>query len=283
MIVHDKTRLIGSLREFLFVTIISKIDFPAKESVQEQTMRFPSRLKRALWVAGLSLGIVFNILANDPTAESTKNVSIQALQEFNVLIGGWRGVGQPKRGSQTGAWQERAESLWELKPKSRGIRWNIDAGKHWKSALLSYDETKKLYVLVVNLLDDTSRTYRGKLDEKRLILESEVDEQKEIHRATLSVLNDNRVTLLMEKRPEQQSFFTRVAEIGYQRDGTRLAVVGTAGPECVVTGGLGTITVTHKGKNYYVCCTGCREAFNDDPEGVLADHQKRKEAEKAKK
>ena len=283
MIVHDKTRLIGSLREFLFVTIMSVVDFPAKESVQEQTMRFPSRIQTTLWVAGLLLGIVFSSLADDPTAETTKLVSIQALQEFNVLIGGWRGVGQPKRGSQTGAWQERAESLWELKPKSQGIRWNIDAGKQWKSALLSYDESKKLYVLVVKLLDDGSRTYRGKLDEKRLILESDVNEAKEIHRATLSVLNDNRVTLLLEKRPEQQSFFTRVAEIGYQRDGTRLAVAGSAGPECVVTGGLGTITVTHKGKTYYVCCTGCRDAFNDDPDGALADYQKRKEAEKAKK
>ncbi len=283
MIVHDKTRLIGSLREFLFVTIMSVIEFPANESVQEQTMRFPSRIRRTLWLAVISLGMVFSILADDPNIESAKLASIQALQEFNVLIGGWRGVGQPKRGSQTGAWQERAESLWELKPKSQGIRWNVDAGKHWKSALLSYDESKKSYVLVVKLLDDTLRTYRGKLDEKRLILETEVDEQKEIHRATLSVLNDNRVTLLLEKRPEQQSFFTRVAEIGYQRDGTRLAVAGSAGPECVVTGGLGTITVAHKGKTYYVCCTGCREAFNDDPEGVLADYQKRKEAEKAKK
>ena len=89
--------------------------------------------------------------------------------------------------------------------------------------------------------------------------------------------------MLLEKRPEQQSFFTRVAEIGYQRDGTRLAVAGNSGPECVVTGGLGTIAVTHQGKTYYVCCTGCRDAFNDDPEGILADYKKRKEAEKAKK
>jgi hypothetical protein len=244
-------------------------------------MRFP--FQRAVWVAGLSLGIVFRSLADDPTAESTKLASIQALQEFNVLIGGWRGVGQPKRGSQSGAWQERAESLWELKPKSQGIRWNVDAGKHWKTALLSYDESKKSYVLVVKLLDDTSRTYQGKLDEKRLVLETDVDEQKEIHRAALTVLNENRVTLLLEKRPEQQSFFTRVAEIGYQRDGTRLAVAGSAGPECVVTGGLGTIAVIHQGKTYYVCCTGCQGAFDDDPEGVLADYQKRKEAEKAKK
>ena len=192
-------------------------------------------------------------------------------------------MGQPKRGSQTGAWQERAESLWEIKPKSQGIRWNIDGGKQWKSALLSFDESKKLYTLSVILPDDSSRSYSGKLEDKRLVLDSESDDRKEIHRVSLTILNENRVTILMEKRPEQQSFFTRVAEVGYQRDGTRLAVAGNSGPECVVTGGLGTISVMYKGKSYYVCCTGCRDAFNDDPEGILADYQKRKAEEKAKK
>ena len=234
-------------------------------------------------IACLMVATVLSAFADDPSKESTKPATIQALQEFNVLIGGWRGVGQPKRGSQTGAWQERADSLWELKPKSNGIRWNVEASKQWKSALLSFDETKKRYTLTATLPDDTSRTYRGKIDEKRLVMESESDDQKEVHRITLTVLNENRVTVLMEKRPEQQSFFTRVAEIGYQRDGTRLAVAGTSGPECVVTGGLGTISVTYKGKAYYVCCTGCRDAFNDDPEGILADYQTRKAAEKAKK
>ena len=234
-------------------------------------------------IIGFSVVAIVSVFANSPATESAKPATIQALQEFNVLIGGWRGVGQPKRGSQVGAWQERAGSLWELKPKSTGIRWNVEAGKQWKSALLGFDETTKLYTLTATLLDDSICIYRGKLDGKRLVLESESDASKDVHRVTLSVLNENRVTVLLEKRPEQQSFFTRVAEIGYQRDGTRLAATGTSGPECVVTGGLGTITVTHKGKTYYVCCTGCRDAFNDDPEGILVGYQKRKLDENAKK
>lgn len=234
-------------------------------------------------IAAVLVATLVSVFAESPSSEAPKPAAIRALQEFNVLIGGWRGVGQPKRGSQNGAWQERAESLWELKPQSTGIRWNVDAGKQWKSALLGYDETNKQFTLAVKLLDDTSRTYKGKMDEKRLVMDSGPDSGKEIHRVTLTVLNENRLTVLLEKRPEQQSFFTRVAEIGYQRDGTRLAVAGSSGPECVVTGGLGTIPVTHKGKTYYVCCTGCRDAFNDDPEGILADYQKRKAEEKAKK
>jgi len=241
------------------------------------------QLHRTIQISILSVLVGLPAVAEKPPAETTKSAAIQALQDYNVLVGGWRGIGQPKRGSQTGAWQERVESVWELKPKSSGIRWNIDAGKQWKSALLSYDEEKQVYTLVVELPDETSRAYSGKINEKRLVMESEPKEHQEIHRVTLTVLNENRVTMLLEKRPEQQSFFTRVAEIGYQRDGTRLAVAGNSGPECVVTGGLGTIAVMHQGKTYYVCCTGCRDAFNDDPEGILAEYKKRKETEKAKK
>jgi YHS domain-containing protein len=38
--------------------------------------------------------------------------------------------------------------------------------------------------------------------------------------------------------------------------------------------------VEHDGKTYYVCCSGCRDLFNDDPEGVLAEYRERKAAEK---
>ena len=245
---------------------------------------FRHRSARRLFPLGLLLiAGVLSVVADEQPKESAKPATIKALQEFNILVGGWRGVGQPKRNSQTGAWQEHAESLWELKAQSHGIRWNVEASKQWKSALLGFDEATHLYTLTVTLSDGTFRTYRGKRDEKRLILESDLDDQKQVHQITLTVLNENRITVLMEKRPEKLTSFTRVVEIGYQRDGTRLAVAGSSGPECVVTGGLGTMTVTHKGKTYYVCCTGCRDAFNDDPEGILADYQKRKAAEKANK
>lgn len=222
------------------------------------------------------------VMAEPTTSTSAKPATIQALQGYNQLIGKWRGVAQPKRGSQSGAWQEKIDAIWELKPKSQGIRWTIDGGHGMDSALLGFDDTRNEYTLVLSLSEEKQRTYRGKVEDKKLVLVSDADEKKEVHRATLTLLNENRFTILFEKRAEQQSFFNRIAEIGYQREGTRLAVAGSSGPECVVTGGLGTIAVTFKGKTYYVCCTGCRDAFNDDPEGTLADYYKRKAEEKAK-
>ena len=72
-----------------------------------------------------------------------------------------------------------------------------------------------------------------------------------------------------------------MAGIGYTRSGTRLATANI-GPLCIVTEGKGTSKVSYKGKTYWVCCSGCRDAFLDDPEGVLADARDRA-AEKKKK
>lgn len=203
---------------------------------------------------------------------------IEALEEFNLLVGDWRGVGLPKRGSTQGSWQETGVCKWELTKKSSGLRWTAQTGKHWTSALIGYVPEKKLVQVTLTLPDESQREYAGKIEKQKLIAESEADDAGEIHRLTLSILNENRLTALFEKRAKQQTFYSRVAEIGFQRQGTTLAASDGNGPECVVTGGKGTIAVTHKGKTYYVCCTGCRDAFNDDPEGILTAYAEKKKA-----
>jgi len=238
----------------------------------------PMRHSFAAILGAVVLGSGWIAWSADPEPkEAPKTGAIEALRDFNGLIGSWRGVGQVKRNSQQGAWQETAELIWELKPKSTGIRINVSEGKEWKTALLAYDDANKAFTLTATLPDDTTRKYQGKMADKRLVLEG-TDDKKDVHRLTLTTLNENRMLILFEKRPEQQSFFTRVGEVGYQRQGTRLAAVGGTGPVCVVTGGAGTIPVTYKGTTYYVCCTGCRDAFNDDPEGILATFKKKPES-----
>jgi ribosomal protein L24E len=80
----------------------------------------------------------------------------------------------------------------------------------------------------------------------------------------------DRLLLLMEKAGTADGQFARLAEVGYTRQGSGFGK-NVAQRECVVTGGLGTIEVTHDGKTYYVCCTGCRDYFNENAEKVLAE------------
>lgn len=212
----------------------------------------------------------------DTTPQSGETVSAKdALAEFNDLIGGWRGTGQPRRGSARGAWQEDAEWVWKFGDGATSIRCDVTDGKLMKSAELTWDPDHRKYQLATETPEGKERAYVGALDGDRLAMISRPDEEGYEYRITVTRLNRKRTLVLFEKRHEGRQSFSRIAEVGYTREGTRLATSEGTGPECVVTGGTGTIPVMYKGKMYYVCCTGCRQAFEDDPEGIIAEYEAR--------
>ncbi len=57
------------------------------------------------------------------------------------------------------------------------------------------------------------------------------------------------------------------------RDGESLgaaAASSTSEPaKCIVTGGAATTTVVYQGRTFPVCCSGCRDEFNENPEKYL--------------
>ena len=87
--------------------------------------------------------------------------------------------------------------------------------------------------------------------------------------------------MLYEKNLTGTNRYTRLAEVGYTRKGSGFGR-GASFPECVVTGGYGNMEVTYKGKTYKVCCSGCRDLFNEDPETILAEYRERKAKEREK-
>jgi YHS domain-containing protein len=207
----------------------------------------------------------------------------EALASFNELIGDWRGVGMPRRGSAVGAWSETALWVWEFTDKTPAILYEVKDSQLLKTARLTWDAEKKQFRLKASLADDSTREYVGKLDEaNKLVLESPADDAGNSHRITVTQLNEKRTLVLHEQRTGQ-GLFRRVAEVGYTRAGTSLAVEGAGELECVVTGGKGTMPVSYQGKTYYVCCSGCKQAFDDDPAGIIAEYEKKVAARKAKK
>lgn len=218
----------------------------------------------------LALVILSPGSADDSKKPESERAAIQAaLKEFNPWIGGWRGGGQVRRGSTRGAWVEKGNFVWKFDGDDIGIQYNVDGAKHVKTGLLSWDPREEEYTFNAELADKSKLKYRGELKKGVLALESEADDKGYVSRVTMRQLNEKRFLVLYERRKAKASFYLRVGEVGYTREGTRLAASDNTGPECIVTGGAGTIRVTHKGKNYYVCCTGCRDAFNDDPEGTI--------------
>ncbi|MBD3676555.1 MAG: hypothetical protein HUJ26_23840 [Planctomycetaceae bacterium] len=227
-------------------------------------------------IPGLSLTVCAVEQAKGPADSPAKT----ALAELNDLIGGWRGIGQPQRGSSRGAWKETADWAWSFDKKEPALIYAVEDGKHLKSVRLTYKPDAKLYRAVVTYADEANRKFAGELDEKKLSLVSDPDKEGVRQRLTITRLNEKRTLVLLEREIAEDRFY-RIAEVGYTREGTRLAISGANGPECVVTGGRATTPVTYMGKTYYVCCTGCRQAFEDDPAGIIADYEKKLAARKA--
>ncbi len=220
--------------------------------------------------------------ADSPEPSKTKeekSSAKDALAKFNGWVGEWRGVGQPQRGSRRGAWLESAEWVWDFETEP-ALVWNVDKGKLVESARLTWEPKIQSFALTVTLPNDAKRTYTGQFADDQLVMESAV-ENGLVYKVSYRMLNEKRMLALFETQKPGQSFTTRVAEVGYTRKGTRLAA-GPSGPECIVTGGLGTIKVSYQGDTYYVCCTGCKQAFDDDP-ATFVDEYKRKRAEKAQR
>ena len=139
--------------------------------------------------------------ASKPLTPDAKAACQAALEEFNGLIGGWRGSAQPVRNSTKGAWTEKAKWVWEIKKDAVALRYQIKDGQALQNARLTFDPEHKTYRLTATLPDKTTRDYTGKLVEKKLVLDSEADAAGYVHRITVTQLNEKRTLVLFEKRP----------------------------------------------------------------------------------
>jgi hypothetical protein len=218
-------------------------------------------------------------LAGEATAAKSPK---EALQAFNDLIGSWRGTGEPA-GSieerQRNFWQEKIAWEWQFKKDDVFLRADISRGKYFTAAELRYLPEQERYRLTAHTPSRQALAFEGKLDGKRLTLERKDDRTKEVQRLTLRLLHSNRYTVSYEVKPADRGLFSTVYRLGATKEGVDFASEDD-GPECVVSGGLGTIKVTYKDQTYYVCCSGCRAAFKEDPEKYIREYEARQKAKK---
>lgn len=237
--------------------------------------------------------------ASDHAQHDRTSADKAALAPLQVLVGGWRGVGQIRRGSSQGAWTENSDWSWKFDDGRAVLVFEAPKGKYFRSGRLApgaKSGTFELTLLPATAAKDKQAggeatqddhpaeahadRFVGRMDKNHQLVALRDDSQQEqrtdaVARISIRTVADgDRLIVLYEKNLSGQDRFARLAEVGYTRKSAAFAQ-GSGQPECVVTGGLGTIEVEHAGKKYYVCCTGCRDLFQDDPEGVLADYRER--------
>ncbi len=208
-----------------------------------------------------------------------------ALQPFNLLVGSWKGAGAPEGTREekfAGQWEETIAWEWAFKGHDAWLALTFTKSKHFTKGELRYtpakDEPK--YTLVLTNTDKSAATFVGTLSDKDKVLTLTRTDgpATEEQRLVFSLLHHNRHLYRFETRPAGTTVaFTKKYQVGATKQGVAFADV-PKGPECIVSGGLGTMKVLYKGKEYYVCCSGCRDEFKENPEKYI------KEAEaKAKK
>jgi hypothetical protein len=207
------------------------------------------------------------------------NAAKEALQELQEYVGGWKGNGTSER-DKTAIWKENAAWSWKFKGDDSWLVVEFKDSKTYKNGELRYLTDKKVYELTISDTMDRKLVFKGTLNKKKALILERLDEgTKETQQLKINTASEgDRLVLTYYVKPENRTAFNQQWQIGMTREGVTLAG-GKKGPECIVTGGLGTMTVMHKGVTYYVCCSGCRDAFNENPAKYVAEYEAKKKKE----
>ncbi len=238
-----------------------------------------------LTVTALISTLADDVVPNGPVASrgevASRETTVQVLRPLATLVGDWKGVGQPKRGSTVGAWSEKATAVWKFEDGETQLMLTFEPGRQFVSATFSVAADGRTPQLVLTpfqgdavLLSRIQDAGNAQPSDDTWIFESASGNGPQT-RCTLRILKEIRITLLFEERLTQKGTPRRLAEIGLTRAGSKLASSNTGERQCIVTGGLGSMKVSHEGKTYYVCCEGCKQAFDADPEGTLKAYRER--------
>lgn len=239
------------------------------------------------------LSFSLGVLAGEPAQSKSGLLVPEQLQTFAKWIGGWRGVAQPVRGSSRGAWSLKGDWIWDFSQgDSAELVYQAEDGRQMSQIRIApvsstppassqTAEQKPLFQVELVNQSGQKTPLQGAWKEDKFIAQTPEGATPGLQ-LTIRPLHNTRLLILLEQKSASRNTYQRVVEFGLTRKGVRLAERDSSGPECVVTGGEGTIAVSYQGKTYYVCCTGCKQAFDKDPAGILAAYfeQKKKPASK---
>jgi hypothetical protein len=218
---------------------------------------------------------------------------VAGLKPIQIMLGKWQGILSKSSTNEVHDW------AWDLQtdPEFPALVAKSENGRYFRELRLTYDPRIDKYLMTTIGEDGESHKFEGNFLKEPEDVPS--DDGKTVHREfklelteiaaegarerwqyTFNQQHNNRY-LVDVKRARGKSVFQLRDTIGSQREGVSFARADDdyGDRACVISGGLGTSTVSFNGKSYYVCCSGCAAAFNDDPERWIA----RFEAQKAEK
>jgi hypothetical protein len=232
--------------------------------------------------------VIFIVVASVLAGDKPDSKQQEQLAKLQALVGSWRGVAQPIRGSAKDSWTEQADWSWDFSLGPPALTATLPQGKYFSRFRLTAGKNDGEYHLAATTpKGQQPQAFTGRFDDQNqlvFVADKSTDQRADQITGDLPrrltfrfTAGGDRLLLLMEKQGPANDSFARLAEIGFTRAGSGFGNIAQ-GRECILTGGLGSIEVTHNGKTYYVCCTGCRDYFNANPDQVLAEYTAKKNA-----
>jgi YHS domain-containing protein len=213
----------------------------------------------------------------------------ERLAPFEHMIGSWKGQGIPTANRLRG-WPEKHMWAWKFAggvPVAMAV--TLEGNKTLAKAELTCDAEGKQYRLQGTDAEGKpvtyTGTYGGTARSKMLTLER-VGETAGGKERLIVWPNSNliRYVFALDRQEPGAPQFKRLIEVGLTKEGEQFAAGGSSSdrPKCIITGGAATMTVSYQGKTYDICCTGCRDEFNDNPEKYVKKAALRAEQTSAK-
>ena len=222
-----------------------------------------------------------------PDPEKQIQTIIAKLQPLQVLLGQWRGT--TRRDYENFKAVDNHEWVWDLrtKPDQPALTIQSDKSPYIRTARLTWDTAQSQFLLTVDDPVGVTKEFSGDFtdpvheivgsdDKLHKVFRLEFDQNdsgdnSEVWQFAFAQQENNRYLLEVAKRRGKANF-ARFDTVSTQREGTSFAVsdTGYAEKTCIISEGLGTMEVTYKGRSYWVCCSGCKAAFEEDPATWIA-------------
>lgn len=220
---------------------------------------------------------------------------MEKLKPLQVMLGQWRGT--TRRDYEGFKAVDSHEWIWDLQTdvNQPALKVTSDKSPFMKSARLTWNVDKSRFVLNAIDNDNVNREYEGDYTDPVHEIVGPDDKLHRVFRMELTQTEDpindtngerwqvafvqqenNRYLLEVSKR-RGNARFQRYDTVSTQREGTSFAISDTdyGDKTCIISQGLGTTAVSFQGKTYWVCCSGCKAAFEEDPALWIARAAKR--------
>lgn len=240
--------------------------------------------RRSTWLVWLVLIATGDVVFTDdePTRAPNDEIAMKRLKEVQEIVGTWDGSGKRP---QSEGWSETIDCHWRFDRKTGPalVLAFTDSGKGGsgrllEDAIITFDVARGVFQLTARLDKPDSKSppivFEGKPKSSTNLVLDRVNKgtaKDELDRLDIKLLNDgDRLVYSFQRRLGTSRQYRQYAQVGLNREGTSLGARQASGPKCIVTGGTAAMTVSYNGQSYYVCCSGCREVFLENPEKFLA-------------